>query len=334
MAIWNCEFCNAYVTDFEVHYCRNFGNQQRQSSATIPRSTSADLVQNIDSRSVLPMKYDAEPPVTGQINSSAQQSVLPSIHQRKGCEDAATAEIPSPYGNANQKQYHPETSDFLFPNMAHGEEKPSKSTPLTVADQNNPMHVAEPCFLPGFQETFGQRDTLMDQIVQRPSASSQMECSVTFHTDGTSSHFISYFNESDNASTNRISEHYETSSGIPILADQNAQSNLMDPISPTDAIGPIHSNNRPKEVLLKDHLEPRDRSRSHNKLFFPTYIKESAVKRLQLLKKPSPYGNANQNQCDPETSDFLFPNMPHGQENPSKSTPFTVANKHNPMPVA
>ncbi|GIY67475.1 hypothetical protein CDAR_618781 [Caerostris darwini] len=146
MAIWNCEFCNAYVTDFEVHYCRNFGNQHHQSSATLPRSSSDNLVQDVDSRSALPMNYDAGWPAMGQINSSPQQSVLPNIHQRTSCEETATAEIPSPYGNANQNQYDPETSDFLFPNMAHDQGNPFKSTPLTVADQHNPMHVAEPIF--------------------------------------------------------------------------------------------------------------------------------------------------------------------------------------------
>ncbi|GIY74738.1 hypothetical protein CEXT_705171 [Caerostris extrusa] len=262
MAIWNCEFCNAYVTDFEVHYCRNFGNQQRQSSATLPRSSSVNLVPDIDSRSALPMNYDAGLPAIGQINSSTQQSVLPNIHQRTSCEDTATAEIPSPYGNANQNQYNPETSDFLLPNMAHVQENQSKSTPLTVADQHNPMHVAEPCILPGFQEAFGQRNTLRNQTAQRPIAASQMECSGIIYMDETSTQFISDFNDSSDASTNLISRHYETFSEIPILADQNSQYNPMDTVPPTDASDPIHSNNCPEELLPEDHLEPRELSRS------------------------------------------------------------------------
>ncbi|GIY85791.1 hypothetical protein CEXT_798411 [Caerostris extrusa] len=165
MAIWNCEFCNAYVTDFEVHYCRSFGDQHRQSSATLPRSSSVNLVPDIDSRLALPRNYDEGRSVMGQINSSAQQSVLSNIHLRTTCEETATAEIPSQFGNANQNQYNPEISDSLFPNMAHGEETPSKTTPLTEADQLNPMHVAEPCILPGFQEAFGQRNTLINQLL-------------------------------------------------------------------------------------------------------------------------------------------------------------------------
>ncbi|GIY20905.1 hypothetical protein CEXT_773961 [Caerostris extrusa] len=246
MAIWNCEFCNAYVTDFEVHYCRNFGNQYRQSSATLPRSRSANLVQDMDSRLALPSNYDEGRSVMGQINSSAQQSVLSNIHLRTTCEETATAEIPSQYGNENQNQYNPEISDSLFPNMAHGEETPSKTTPMTEADQHNPMHVAEPCILPGFQEAFGQRNTLINQLAKLPSASSHMEGSGIFHRDETSTQFICDFHEGVNASTNLTSQHYESSSEIPILVDHNEQYNPMESVPPTDASVPIHSNNCPK----------------------------------------------------------------------------------------
>ncbi|GIY48275.1 hypothetical protein CDAR_92641 [Caerostris darwini] len=262
MEIWNCEFCNAYVTNIEVHYCRHFGNQHHQSSATLPRSSSANWVQDVDSRSTLPMNYEAPWPTTSQINSSTQQSGLPNTHQSTYCEATASAEIPFPYGIANQNQYNPKISDYLFPNIPHGEEYQYKSTPLPVADQHNPMTVAEPCSLPGFQKTFSQRNVLRNQISQYPNASSQMDCSNISRIDETPSHFISDLNESDNASTNRVSQHYQTSSGIPILAYQNVQYNLMDLIPPTDASGPIHSNNCPKEFLPEDHLEPRELSRS------------------------------------------------------------------------
>ncbi|GIY05197.1 hypothetical protein CEXT_672271 [Caerostris extrusa] len=262
MAIWNCELCNAYVTDFEVHYCRSFGDQHRQSSATLPRSSSANLVQDIDSRLALPMNYDEGRSVMGQINSSAQQSVLSNIHLRTTCEETATAEIPSQFGNANQNQYNPEISDSLFPNMAHGEETPSKTTPLTEADQLNPMHVAEPCILPGFQEAFGQRNTLINQLAKLPSASSHLECSGIFYTDETSTQFISDFNESVNASTDLISQHYERSSEMPILVDQNQQYNPMDSVPTTDASVPIHFNSCPKEFLPEDNGEPCELSRS------------------------------------------------------------------------
>ncbi|GIY26564.1 hypothetical protein CEXT_185061 [Caerostris extrusa] len=77
-----------------------------------------------------------------------------------------------------------------------------------------------------------------------------------------SSHFASNSNESDNASTNQLSQYYETPLGIPILSVQNAQYNPMDPIPPTDAISPIHSNKCPEEFPPKDNPEPQYRSRS------------------------------------------------------------------------
>ncbi|GIY26559.1 hypothetical protein CEXT_185021 [Caerostris extrusa] len=255
MTIWNCEFCNAYVTDFEVHYCRNFGNQHRQSSETPPRSSSDNLVADIDSRSALPMSYDAGWPAMGQINSSTQQSVLPNIHQRTSWEVTATAEIPSPYGNANHSQYNSDISDFMFPNMAHGQENPSKSTPFTVADQHNLMPVSEPCSLPGFQQTFGRRNKLMNQIAQRQNASSQLQCSGIYRTKEMSPHFISDFNVNFSTSANLISQDQETCLGKPILADQNTQYNSMDPILPIDSIGPFLSNKCPDEFLSIDHLE-------------------------------------------------------------------------------
>ncbi|GIY67224.1 hypothetical protein CEXT_49581 [Caerostris extrusa] len=55
-----CEFCNAYIANFEVHSCRKFGNQQHQSSATLPRSSSDIKAQDIDSvsSSKLTMKHN------------------------------------------------------------------------------------------------------------------------------------------------------------------------------------------------------------------------------------------------------------------------------------
>ncbi|GIY86291.1 hypothetical protein CDAR_455261 [Caerostris darwini] len=89
MEVLNCEFCKAYVTNFEVHYCSNFGNQHRHSSASLPGSSSSNLVQdNIDSRPALPTNYDA---AMGQMNSSMQQSVLPNILRRTDYEATATA---------------------------------------------------------------------------------------------------------------------------------------------------------------------------------------------------------------------------------------------------
>ncbi|GIX69647.1 hypothetical protein CDAR_283711 [Caerostris darwini] len=127
---------------------------------------------------------------------------------------------------------------------------------------NVSLPVAETCVLPGFQQTFGHKNPLMNQMAHHPNASSQMECPGIFHTDETSPDFISDFNENENASTNPISQFYEASLSIPILAVQNAQYNPMDPIPQTNSIGPIDPNKCPSEFLPQDHLEPQDRSRS------------------------------------------------------------------------
>ncbi|GIY47106.1 hypothetical protein CDAR_455461 [Caerostris darwini] len=247
---------------FEVHYCRNFGNQYRQSSATLPRSSSANKVQDVDSISAVPMNYGAEGPATGQINSSTQQSVLPSIYQRTDCEATETAEIQSSYGIENQSQYNPGISDFMFLYMPHDQENQSELTPSPIADQYNPMPVAEPRLLPGFQQAFGQRNALTNRMAQCTDVSSKIECSGTSSTDETPSQFISNFNEDFKASANLMSQHYETSKGIPTSVDLNAQYNPMDPVPPTASTGPIHSSKCTKDFQPKYHLKPSDLSRS------------------------------------------------------------------------
>ncbi|GIY47089.1 hypothetical protein CDAR_455341 [Caerostris darwini] len=209
MEIWNCEFCKAYVTNFEVHYCRNFGNQHHQSSATLPLSSSANWVQDIDSRSALPMNYDAGWPAMGQINSSTQQSFLPVMHQQTYCEEMSAAEMVSEYGVTYQNPYNPETSDILFPGRPPIEENESKSIYLqhttgasnVIEDQNYQYHdalipehitmsIADRNFLPDFQQTYGQINTPMNRMFQHPTAPykwnvleyfAQMKCHPIFH---------------------------------------------------------------------------------------------------------------------------------------------------------
>ncbi|GIZ04309.1 hypothetical protein CEXT_319971 [Caerostris extrusa] len=109
-----------------------------------------------------------------------------------------------------------------------------------------------------------------------------MECSGIFHTDETYSPFIFDFNENVHASTNRISQHYETSSGIPILADQTAQYNPIDPIP--DASGPIHSSNCPKEFLPEDHHEPREHFRSFVRPHACSYCDRTFSSSFNLIR--------------------------------------------------
>ncbi|GIY75598.1 hypothetical protein CDAR_175441 [Caerostris darwini] len=118
-------------------------------------------------------------------------------------EETAAAAVSSQFGVGNQNPYNPETSDFLFSGLLRGEENESASTHLQQPSEENsaimnqnlqcfeawnpnhpanaPMPVAEPCVLPGFQETFGRRKPLMNQLTQHPNASSKMQCSGINH---------------------------------------------------------------------------------------------------------------------------------------------------------
>ncbi|GIZ04520.1 hypothetical protein CEXT_267681 [Caerostris extrusa] len=198
MDIRNCEFCNAYVADFEVHTCRVFGNQHRQSSATLLRSCSDYIDGDIDLRTEQ-MPYEESIPSVNQTHSSWQHSILLNMRQKTDCEETPAAEMSSQYGAANQNLHNPKISNFLFPGTVHSEENETKSgyslqpfednsvlinqTPQFCEawnpnpDVNAPLPVAEPCFLPGFQQTFGQINERMNQISQNPNAYSEMGCS-------------------------------------------------------------------------------------------------------------------------------------------------------------
>ncbi|GIY30296.1 hypothetical protein CDAR_584001 [Caerostris darwini] len=146
--------------------------------------------------------------------------------------------------------------------MPQDQENQSESSPSPIADQNNPLPVSEPPLLTGFQKAFGQTNALTIQMAQLPNASSQIGCSGISRADVMSSSFTSDFNEDFNASVNLMSQHYETSTGIPTSVDLNAHYNPMDPVPPSDSTGPIHSSKCPKDFQPKYHLKPSDLSRS------------------------------------------------------------------------
>ncbi|GIX83532.1 hypothetical protein CDAR_217321 [Caerostris darwini] len=253
MEIWNCEFCNCPVTNVEVHYCSNFGNQYRQSSATLPRSSSTNWVQDVDSRSALPMNYGAKGPVMNQIISSTQQSFLPGMHQQNYCE-----EMVSQYGVTDQNPYNPETSDFPFPGRPPIEENEyqpihlqhTTGTSIVIEDQNyqygdaliperTPMSIADRNFLPGFQQTFGQTNALMNRMYQHPTAPSQREYSGVFRTNEVSSQFTTTYNNfvlSEHMLTNETSQYSGIALETSILNIQNAQYSTRNPIHPTNSI--------------------------------------------------------------------------------------------------
>ncbi|GIZ04524.1 hypothetical protein CEXT_267701 [Caerostris extrusa] len=173
------EFCNAYVTNFEVHSCRTFGKEHRQCVVTLPRSSSGNVTQDIELRTQQ-MHYEERIPSINQTHSSWQYSIHPNMHQRTNCEETAAAEVSSQYGVANQNPFNLEISDCLSPGNAHGEENQTVTTYSLQPHENNsviinqnlhfvkpgvqipqstpPCLLLNPCFLPGFQQTFGGRN--------------------------------------------------------------------------------------------------------------------------------------------------------------------------------
>ncbi|GIY85856.1 hypothetical protein CEXT_193271 [Caerostris extrusa] len=227
MDITICEFCKAYVTNFEVHNCFNSGNHHR-SYATISQSSSANLAQNIDLRASQPMDYEARWSSLDQINFSMQQRFLNNIHQRTGYEENAADEIFFQYGVTNPNPYNSATSDYMFPGTHHIQETEPNSAYLQMPSevfihQNsqhygpiNPEHptnisvsVTERTILTGSQQTFGQRNALIHQMAQHPSAFSEMEFSGMSSTNNMSPHFSSVYNnfgQTDHTLTNRMNK--------------------------------------------------------------------------------------------------------------------------------
>ncbi|GIX75250.1 hypothetical protein CEXT_400801 [Caerostris extrusa] len=92
MEIRNCEFCNAYVANFEVHTCRNFRNQLRQCVATLPRSSFGNIAQDINLRTEQ-IHYEERTSSMNQRRSSWQHSIFSNIRQRTDCEETAVDDI-------------------------------------------------------------------------------------------------------------------------------------------------------------------------------------------------------------------------------------------------
>ncbi|GIY64566.1 hypothetical protein CDAR_369621 [Caerostris darwini] len=273
MEIAKCEFCEAYITNFEIHNCVKIGNQHYQSSATLPQCSSGNLAEDIELITENEMDYEARWPFLNQNNSSMQQSVSHELHQRINCDDTSGAEMLSQYGIADYNQYNPAISDFYFPGRPFVEEKESKSINLRqISEESNtfrnhnlqysdasnpenpanlPMPLNEPGILPGFQQTFGRRKySLMNQTIQSPKAASQLEYTGMLRTNEVSFNFPSVyqnFGVSDHTLTNETSQYSETSVEIPSFYIQNAQYSSSNLIHPTNSI-----ENFPFTVLTCD----------------------------------------------------------------------------------
>ncbi|GIY34785.1 hypothetical protein CDAR_46761 [Caerostris darwini] len=169
--------------------------------------------------------------------------------------------MPSQYGMSSQIPFNPEVPDFLFPDMPHIQEnepipihfKLSSEASNIFRNQNsqqsdasNPEHPADtPRFeadrsvLPSFQQTFGQRNAMMNRMFQHPTASSQIECSGIFRTNEVSSHFPSSYNNfvrSEHILTDEISQYSGMPLETPISSIQNAQYSTSNPIHPTNSV--------------------------------------------------------------------------------------------------
>ncbi|GIX99916.1 hypothetical protein CDAR_12141 [Caerostris darwini] len=164
----------------------------------------------------------------------------------------STAEMVSQYGVTDQNPYIPETSTFLFPGRQPIEENEYKAIHLqhttgasnVIEDQNyqyrddliperTPMSVADRNFLPGFQQTLGQRNAPMNRMFEHPTAPSQMECSGIFRMNEVLSHFPSTYKNFDLSGhmlTNETSQYSGMSLETPILNIQNPQYSTSNPI--------------------------------------------------------------------------------------------------------
>ncbi|GIY76671.1 hypothetical protein CDAR_116461 [Caerostris darwini] len=184
---------------------------------------------------------------------------------------------------------NPETSDILFPAMHPFQENEPKSTQLQLPSEaskvfinqnlqnfqpsnseqppNISMSIAEPGFLPVFQETFAQRNTTLNPRAQPSNASSQMAFLEMSRTNEMS-HFSSVcpnFGETESTLTNQLPQFPETSVETPILGTQNAQYNPMDPIPQIDSLHQTESFSSFDPFICDIHS--KNRSISGNSLW-------------------------------------------------------------------
>ncbi|GIY97183.1 hypothetical protein CEXT_196051 [Caerostris extrusa] len=107
MEIRKCEFCKAYITNFEVHNCVRFGNQHRRTSATLPQRSS-DINSLCGNRKENTDISEPQNPnnITDAISlpstSQYSSSVTCSSEKQKACKISTTTaanESNATYGN-------------------------------------------------------------------------------------------------------------------------------------------------------------------------------------------------------------------------------------------
>ncbi|GIY62539.1 hypothetical protein CDAR_475331 [Caerostris darwini] len=205
MEIATWEFCNTRIANFEVHNCVWFGNQYRQTSATLPQRSSGDPAEDIEVMTAEKMEYEARWPSISQGNSSNQQSFLFDMHQQTDYEEIGAAEMYSRYDLSTHDQYILANSDFHFSSNPSVEENEYKSVnlqqssePSTVLRSQNsqssdatcsghtaniPSSIAQQGLLSGFQQTLGQKNVLKNRMAQHLKDFSQTEYSAISSTN-------------------------------------------------------------------------------------------------------------------------------------------------------
>ncbi|GIY48256.1 hypothetical protein CDAR_487461 [Caerostris darwini] len=298
-----CEYCNTYVTKFEVHNCMKFGNQHCHNYATISQNSYGNLAEDINLSTAEQMYYEARNSPMNQMNFSRQQSILSNVNQPIYCKETAATEKVSQYGVANQYGYNPETSDFLFFDMHPFQENEPNSTQLQLLSEqskvfinqnfqsSNSAHppniswpIDEPIFLTGFQETSDQSNATIIPTAQPSHASTQMQSSEISRTSEMSSHFSSAcfnFSGSDRTLINRLSQYSETSVEIPNLAIQNSQYNPSNQIPQTNY---IHRTDSFPFATLSCDINSKNRSTSGNSL---CRNRENSIFNLYGTENPS-----------------------------------------------
>ncbi|GIY20901.1 hypothetical protein CEXT_773941 [Caerostris extrusa] len=92
MEITKCEYCNAYVTNCEVHNCVKFGNQHRRTSATLPQGSSGNVSEDIGLITAEEMEDDALWPFVRQkyLSDEVLYSTRNPIHTLNTTEQPET----------------------------------------------------------------------------------------------------------------------------------------------------------------------------------------------------------------------------------------------------
>ncbi|GIY11638.1 hypothetical protein CDAR_530231 [Caerostris darwini] len=187
MEIRKCEFCKAYITNFEVHNCVMFGNQHRRTSATLPQRTS-DINSLCGNRKENTDISEPENPnnITDAISlpstSQYSSSVTCSSERQKACKiftTTAAKESNATYGNHSEDQMlsrvasSSEELDTTFGNARKklykcGEDRPSALPTDPLAFPERSRTVARPNRSNVCDEAFANSSSARNLVRKHP----------------------------------------------------------------------------------------------------------------------------------------------------------------------